>query len=267
MPEKISFPFLPIHQQVGSHPKILRFKRIHGPGSWGSILILWLWASMNRPDGDLTGMEDEEIEAVSEWRGTPGAMVDTMLKCALFDGERGFLKIHNWTDWQQHFVRAWQRAQSARRMRNLRRRRSVTRDAQLRDRDANVTPRGEKRRGEEKRKDPPYSPPRGTGVSDPFDAFWLAYPRKAGKAAARKAYDRATRGHPDLHPRILAALAEHSASEQWTRDGGKFIPHPATWLNQGRWDDELTPAADDAGFLDVFPELGEDEQPFEATSP
>ena len=31
-------------------------------------------------------------------------------------------------------------------------------------------------------------------------------------------------------------------SAQWQRDNGQYIPHPATWLNQGRWDDELTPA-------------------------
>jgi hypothetical protein len=35
----------------------------------------------------------------------------------------------------------------------------------------------------------------------------------------------------------------HVASEQWRRDDGRFIPHPATWLNQRRWEDEAEPAA------------------------
>lgn len=37
---------------------------------------------------------------------------------------------------------------------------------------------------------------------------------------------------------ILAALRWQALSEQWQRDGGQFIPHPATYLNQGRWKDE-----------------------------
>jgi hypothetical protein len=150
---KIEFPFLPIHLHTPNHPKILKFKRLHGPGSWHAIIGLWLWAAIYRPNGDLSGMEDEEIEAVAEWRGTPGSMVASMIDCALLDGERGFLRVHDWGEWQQHFVVAWSRSQTARRMRNLRRRRSVTGDAALRSRDSKVTPRGEKRREEERREE------------------------------------------------------------------------------------------------------------------
>jgi hypothetical protein len=46
-----------------------------------------------------------------------------------------------------------------------------------------------------------------------------------------------------LLERMLAALAVHVASEQWRRDDGRYIPHPATWLNQRRWEDEAEPAA------------------------
>ena len=28
-------------------------------------------------------------------------------------------------------------------------------------------------------------------------------------------------------------------SRQWRENNGQFIPNPATWLNQGRWEDEL----------------------------
>lgn len=75
------------------------------------------------------------------------------------------------------------------------------------------------------------------GESD-FDLFWKAYPRKTGKDAARKSWDKRT-DRPALTV-ILAKIAELSATEQWTKDGGQFIPMPATWLNQGRWADEPT---------------------------
>ena len=69
-----------------------------------------------------------------------------------------------------------------------------------------------------------------------FDAFWKSYPRKVGKKAAEKAWLRA-RDKPALEV-ILAALDVQKKCDQWTKEGGQFIPYPATWLNQGRWNDE-----------------------------
>ena len=41
---------------------------------------------------------------------------------------------------------------------------------------------------------------------------------------------------------MLAAIGRQKQSDQWTRDGEAFIPHPSTWLNQERWTDELPKA-------------------------
>lgn len=69
-----------------------------------------------------------------------------------------------------------------------------------------------------------------------FEKFWNAYPRKVGKGAAEKAF---IKYKPDdsLFDRMLSALSAQKRSEQWHKDGGKFIPYPATWLNQRRWED------------------------------
>lgn len=79
------------------------------------------------------------------------------------------------------------------------------------------------------------------GVDARFEAFWSAYPKKVGPDAGRKAF---LKRKPDdaLLAEMLAAIAAQKKSEQWQSDGGKYIPNPATWLNQGRWQDELTPA-------------------------
>jgi hypothetical protein len=69
-----------------------------------------------------------------------------------------------------------------------------------------------------------------------FERFWEAYPRKQAKPAAAKAFAR-LRADDALLARILSAIAQQSASEQWQRDGGQFIPMPATWLNGRRWED------------------------------
>ena len=71
-----------------------------------------------------------------------------------------------------------------------------------------------------------------------FAEFWTAYPRKIGKEAARKAW-RHINPTADHHTKILAAINTAINCEQWQRDNGRYIPNPATWLNQGRWDDEV----------------------------
>jgi hypothetical protein len=74
-----------------------------------------------------------------------------------------------------------------------------------------------------------------------FDAFWAAYPRKVAKGAASRAWGRLLPS-AELGVVILAAVERQRASPQWTKDGGQFIPHPATWLSQERWLDETTRA-------------------------
>ena len=71
-----------------------------------------------------------------------------------------------------------------------------------------------------------------------FDEFWSLYPRKVGKQAALKAW-RKIRPDADLHAKIVAAVNSQKTTEQWTIENGRFVPNPTTWLNQGRWDDEL----------------------------
>lgn len=73
--------------------------------------------------------------------------------------------------------------------------------------------------------------------ADGFAAFWEAYPKKAGKAAALKAWNKIA---PDvsLQEQMGKALEVQKQSQQWRKDGGQYIPMPATWLNGRRWEDE-----------------------------
>lgn len=70
-----------------------------------------------------------------------------------------------------------------------------------------------------------------------FEQFWAIYPRKVGKDGARKAFEK-RHFDADSLKSVLNAVSEQARSHQWQREGGQFIPHPATWLNQGRWQDE-----------------------------
>lgn len=72
-----------------------------------------------------------------------------------------------------------------------------------------------------------------------FSKFWDAYPKKVGKGAARKAWEK-LRPSKCLTNQMLSAISVQRQSAQWTKDRGQYIPNPATWLNQGRWEDDLT---------------------------
>lgn len=76
-------------------------------------------------------------------------------------------------------------------------------------------------------------------TSSGFDEFWSEYPRKVGKKDARKAFDKALNS-TEAETMIRAVIAQKK-SGQWLRENGRYIPNPATWLNQGRWDDEIQP--------------------------
>jgi len=81
---------------------------------------------------------------------------------------------------------------------------------------------------------------------DDFNVFWKEYPRKIGKDAAFTAWKKAK--HKPGLPEILAAIQRARGSPKWLKDGGEYIPNPATWLNQGRWADEVGAQSATSGY-------------------
>ena len=66
-----------------------------------------------------------------------------------------------------------------------------------------------------------------------FTEFWTAFPRKIGKIAAKKAYDKARRSGATQRE-LLDGVALYVQHKPAYAD----YCHPATWLNSGRWQDE-----------------------------
>lgn len=69
-----------------------------------------------------------------------------------------------------------------------------------------------------------------------FDQFWAAYPKKKSKEDARRAWNK-RRPDAALLDVMLRAIAIQRESADWQKNGGQFIPHPASWLNGARWTD------------------------------
>jgi hypothetical protein len=70
-----------------------------------------------------------------------------------------------------------------------------------------------------------------------FEVFWFAYPKKVGKRTAIAAFKKHCMDVPMLE--IIEAVKEQRRLIQWRHR--KYIPHPATWINQHRWEDEYLP--------------------------
>lgn len=77
-----------------------------------------------------------------------------------------------------------------------------------------------------------------TVYPESFEKFWSAYPKKEGKGAAYKSYQKIKAPRPTLK-NILDSIETHKKTEKWKNK--QFIPLPATFLNQRRWEDEFTP--------------------------
>lgn len=96
---------------------------------------------------------------------------------------------------------------------------------------------GAARKAKNKKREPTQH--RVNGSQSSFDSFYAAYPRHVDRAKAEKAWLKIA---PDdaLRERIMRAVDAQKKSAQWTKDNGAFIPHPASWLNGKRWEDEVT---------------------------
>ena len=76
-------------------------------------------------------------------------------------------------------------------------------------------------------------------IDEQFETFWKAYPRhtNTSKKETKNCFIRALR-KTDLDT-ILSAIELQKMSEQWKKNGTKYIPMPTTWLNGEHWDDEV----------------------------
>lgn len=103
---------LPQHHKLGRLARTLRARREHV--GW-SLICLWAWAARNREDGDLSGLDADELAEVSAWEGESEPWLKALVKCKLIDeNPDGTRLIHGWQDRQPLLKRREWRSQTAR---------------------------------------------------------------------------------------------------------------------------------------------------------
>ncbi len=231
-----------------SHRKVLAIprgpRRLAAIGAW---TLAGAWSSANKTEGKLPDSILEEL-------AVPLKVVADLVASGLWRSVENGYVMHDFLDYNPSAEQVdASRAAAAERQRKARERARAAREEAVRhtvshvvtdaQRSCDVTQASRSPRPDPTRPDPVLptevptesatrSLPRPAGGGD-FDAWYAAYPLHKGRGAAEKAYARAVR---KTDPHVLLDAACRFAADP-TRDPG-FTPHPATWLNQGRWDDE-----------------------------
>lgn len=155
------------------------------------------------------------------------ALLEEMFTAQLFEKKESGIEPHNWRGRQFKSDVSTPRVK-----RHRKRSRNVSRnDTGNDDETANET---HQNRTEQNR---PPKPPKVCEYSAEFEIFWAAYPRKTVKGAAWKAWQKLNPDQ-DTQDLILKALIWQRTRHEWVKDGGQYIPHPASWLNGRGWEDE-----------------------------
>jgi hypothetical protein len=224
--------WIKVRCDLQSHPKIVRILSATKSDKFrviGGLHAVWSVFDAHSEDGVLHGYTPELMDHIIGWDGFSGAMI-AVGWLGMGEGESLVMP-----EFGEH------NGQSAkRRAEDQKRKRDSRKSVRILSEESPQESGLEKRR-EEKNIKPPKSP---KGDWPGFDQFWSAYPRKVAKPQAMKAWNKIKPSEP-MTSKIMSAVHAQSASDQWTKDDGKFIPHPATWLNGQRWDDETEIKADE----------------------
>ena len=263
----------PEHPKVIQLARRLGVSRSHAVGL---LECLWHATATHAPEGDIGRWPNVRIAIALDWEGDADALVAGLIDAGFVEVHaQARLVVHDWHDHADQGVhRKLARAgrqivMTSRELDMTSRQLDITRhDLQvgniaIPESDIRITPPTNQngrtpdhtKRGSERTPDagpierksldmtshgasPAPASARVPAVARPgFAAFWAAYPRKVGKAKCA-AWWKGARPDDALVTRMLGAIAEQRASTQWQRDGGQYIPHPATWLREGRWEDE-----------------------------
>jgi len=95
------------------HPKTLALARSAGITAPYRLILLWAWVATHRPDGDLSGIPDEDLEAVMHWHGERIPIVSALVDAGFIDGETEHRRVHNWKYHNGYASTAKQRQQIA----------------------------------------------------------------------------------------------------------------------------------------------------------
>lgn len=209
--------WIKVEIDTAQKPEVLKLARtlgIHKAQAFGLVVMFWGWCDKNTSDGEIIGVTEEDIDIFLSQPGFSKALQE--VGWLHFDAKIPKLSVPHFDIHNSESAK--KRIQKSRRQQKWREgSKDVQRPAHPRINGANVL-----------------------ASSTEGAEFYKGYPVKKRKDAARKAWEKLNPS-PELIATIMKALEAQKRSPEWLRDGGRYIPHPATWLNERRWEDEAPP--------------------------
>lgn len=221
--------YIPSHLTLRNHPKmkrLARILRISEPCAIGHLHMFWWWCLDYANNGDLTSRDKIDIAIGAGWSGDEDVLFAVLVECGFIDQtDDGSVVVHDWSDYGGKYQEFREKD------------RERKRTARLVQRTGDGCPQdGPLSRGDKKRVNNSPLPPKG--MPPGFEDFWAIYPKKRSKGEAIKAWAQTKDLRPDL-PALIEIVKAARQSFEWTKDGGRYIPNPATWLRAQGWTDDV----------------------------
>lgn len=220
-----------VDAHLEDHPKFHAFRlacNISPLEALGVIYRLWRLARLMRPDGVLSGYDPQTLESALGCSGT----VRELIRTGLIDEHDGTMRVHDWSEYNGRFLK------DAQRMRRIR-----VKDNKIATPNRSRTVReqsalsGAVAVAVHKEKNQRLSSPNGDAHALAFFQVWQRYPHYGRRSSKAKSAARwqALRPRPEVEI-VLAGLDACSKSDDWTREGGRFVPAMEVWIGRRGWD-------------------------------
>lgn len=226
------------------HPKTKKLIRQLGYESVYSLINLWSFVAMNKPNGVLNNMDIDDIEIASDWNGECSKFVLALLEHKFIDEINGVYSVHDWKDHNGYAFYSPERSEKAKKAAESRwGKKNKNNDLMLNDAKGmlQASPSNAPSPSPSPDPSPIPIPTKRKFNRKEFDVFISTYPKPISKKAALEKWKKLIKNNelPGLHI-VLSAIKKQIA---WRDNAnGEFRPewkHPATWLNQGCWEDEI----------------------------
>ena len=247
----------------------------------GHLHALWWWCLDNVQDGELSSVDIEDFADGACWEGDPDYFISGLVAAGFLDRDEKGLRVHDWHFYAGRLIEkriantermrekraaavAAKEAEEVFARAELVRRTCVARAGTVQctcDACAGATvqystvpnstvqyPTEQYNTNTESIAETPLPQKAIPSRADTgkalqliaFAEFYASYPVKKAKQDAERAWLKIAPSET-LRTLIMAGLATAKSSQEWSDDGGKYIPHPATFLNHCRWEDTYRP--------------------------
>lgn len=250
------------HQKLERHPKTIHLMSLMGwelDSCIGKLHRFWWWCVDYAEDGDLRRHNDTVLASAVGLNGDQAKQfVGSMIEAGWLDREPYF-RVHDWWDYIGLFLRRkyegrnnekWERVRklyynstdavqpavqklTEPNQPNLTNQPNQPGDPPLSGQGLNGSHLGKSKKKKAKSKPAPLYQPEWV------DQFWNAYPNPAWRPNLNAAFE-ALNPDTDLFRKIMDGLDVAKSSEEWARDNGKWIPHPAKFISGRGWENKYT---------------------------